>query len=976
MLLHSRFGHPSFRYLKHLFPTLFKGVSLSDFKCDACHFAKDHRTVFPLRGYTPSKPFYLIHSDVWGPSKIPTMSGKKWFVTFIDDHTRMSWLYFFTNKSEVDSIFQQFHCMIYTQFGVKISILRTDNGTEYFKASLSSFLNSHGIIHQSSCPYTPQQNGIAERKNRHLLEVARALMFSKNVPKYLWGDAVLTAAYLINRLPSKVLNFQTPIQVFKTCFPHQRLLNELPLKVFGCTVFVLLPQQSRTKIEPRSRKCIFLGYAAQQKGYKCLDPQNNRIFITVNTVFWEAQPFYDPSLQGEKSDGFEISTSTNFWETELENTLPIVVPESRNNDMNNSKTEGEVQETVLPKPNTNSNLQVYTRRRKGTGGARPISVSPAADHPNDSSNDDLDAMVEQNPTAQTSSTIEPSQGKSQPPDPNSDLEFPIALRKGTRACTRHPISNYMSYANLSKSYKTFVSRVTNQFVPKNIKEAMSDVNWNLAVKEEMQALVENDTWTVTELPQGKNTVGCKWVFTVKYLADGSVDRYKARLVARGFTQTYGLDYTETFAPVAKINSIRILLSVAVNMNWSLHQLDVKNAFLNGVLDEEVFMTLPPGYEEVMGSGKVCRLKKSLYGLKQSPRAWFERFGAAVKQFGFSQSQADHTLFISHLPNNKIVILIVYVDDIIVTGNDEAGIKEIKMKLATEFEIKDLGVLRYFLGLEFARAREGLFVSQRKYVLDLLEETGMSGCRPAGTPMDFSTKLRPSDESEVKDRERYQRLVGRLIYLAHTRPDITYAVSVVSQFMHAPGAMHFDAVYRILRYLKGSPGKGLMFKKRDSLQVEAYTDADWAGDPNDRKSTSGYCTFLGGNLISWRSKKQSVVARSSAEAEFRAMSLGICEVIWIKRLLDELKLVTPTPIRLYCDNKSAVAIAHNPVLHDRTKHVEIDKHFIKEKLDSGLICMPYIATTNQIADIFTKSLYKGQFNYLVNKLAMEDIFQPA
>ncbi|CAN1141771.1 Retrovirus-related Pol polyprotein from transposon TNT 1-94 [Linum perenne] len=946
MLLHSRFGHPSFHYLKHLFPSKFRGIKPSSFKCDACQFAKDHRATFPARMYSSSKPFYLIHSDVWGPSKISTLSGKKWFITFIDDHTRMCWLYFFTTKTEVEGIFRQFHKMVYTQFGVGISILRTDNGTEFFNTSLDSFLKSEGIVHQSSCPYTPQQNGIAERKNRHLLEVARALMFSTNVPKYFWGDAVLTAAYLINRLPSKVLNFQTPLQLFQTSFPQNRLISNLPLRMFGCTVFVLTPSQFRTKLEPRSQKCVFLGYAPNQKGYKCFHPLTRRYFTSLDVVFWEAQPFFTTSLQGEN-----VTTDfTDFWKID-KLVLPITVSEPRSDN----------HKVPVTDEDTNRYLQVYTRRPKQTVVVEPTEL-PQPDHPHDPSNEDSE-LISEPPITTTDNT-----------DP--DLDLPIATRKAVRACTRHPISKYVSYAKLSSHYKTFVSRLTNQFVPRNIMEALKDANWSSAVDEEMRALQDNNTWSIVSLPEGKKSVGCKWVFTVKCNTDGSIERYKARLVARGFTQTYGLDYTETFAPVAKINSIRVLLSIAVNLNWPLHQLDIKNAFLNGTLDEEVYMTLPPGYEKTLGPGKVCRLNKSLYGLKQSPRAWFEKFGTVVKRFGFIQSQADHTMFINHLPNNKLVVLIVYVDDIIVTGDDEAGIMLIKKQLATEFEIKDLGMLRYFLGLEFARSTEGLFVSQRKYILDLLEETGMTGCRPAETPMEAALKLRPSDKSEVKDQERYQRLVGKLIYLAHTRPDITFAVSVVSQFMHAPGAIHFDAVYRILRYLKGSPGKGLMFKKRNGLQIEAYTDADWAGDVNDRRSTSGYCTFVGGNLVSWRSKKQTVVARSSAEAEFRAVAHGICEVIWITRLLEELRISIPKPIRVYCDNKAAVAIAHNPVLHDRTKHVEIDKHFIKEKLDSGKICMPYISTTEQVADIFTKSLYKGQFTYLLRKLAMDDIHAPA
>ncbi|KAL4029610.1 hypothetical protein IC575_007830 [Cucumis melo] len=281
-------------------------------------------------------------------------------------------------------------------------------------------------------------------------------------------------------------------------------------------------------------------------------------------------------------------------------------------------------------------------------------------------------------------------------------------------------------------------------------------------------------------------------------------------------------------------------------------------------------------------------------------------------------------------------------------------------MGDEFEIKDLGNLKYFLGMEVARSKEGISVSQRKYTLDLLTETGMLGCRPAILLLN-SIKLGNSMIKFQVDKEQYQRLVGKLIYLSHTRPDISFAVSVVSQFMQAPYEKHMEAVNRILRYLKNTPGKGLMFRKTNRKTIEAYTDSDWAGSVIDRKSTSGYCTFVWGNLVTWRSKKQSVVARSSAEAEYRAMSLGICEEIWLQKVLSDLHQECETPLKLFCDNKAAISIANNPVQHDRTKHVEIDRHFIKERLDSGSICIPYIPSSQQIADVLTKGLLRPHFD---------------
>jgi hypothetical protein len=365
--------------------------------------------------------------------------------------------------------------------------------------------------------------------------------------------------------------------------------------------------------------------------------------------------------------------------------------------------------------------------------------------------------------------------------------------------------------------------------------------------EGLRALEKSKTWDLVKLPPGKKAVSCKCVFTVKQNPEGKVERYKARLVARGYSQTYGIDYDETFAPVAKMRTVRTLISCATNFGWPLHQLDVKNAFLHGDLQEEVYMEIPPGCSKSNTAGEVCRLRKSLYGLKQSPRAWFDRSRHALCGMGYKQCNGDHTIFYRH-SGRRITILAVYVDDIIITGDDETEIRQVKDSLGKQFEVKDLGQLRYFLGIEIARSPKGILLSQRKYVLDLLSETHMLGCRSASTPIDLNHKLSVECGNPV-NKERYQRLVGRLIYLCHTRPDISYVVSVVSRYMHDPRKEHLEVVYRILRYLKSSPGKGIIFKSHGHLNVEGYCDADWVSCPDDRRSTSGYCVFVGGNLVS-------------------------------------------------------------------------------------------------------------------------------
>ncbi|CAM8932959.1 unnamed protein product [Rhodiola kirilowii] len=488
---------------------------------------------------------------------------------------------------------------------------------------------------------------------------------------------------------------------------------------------------------------------------------------------------------------------------------------------------------------------------------------------------------------------------------------------------------------------------------------------------EIQALETNETWSLTELPVNKTLVDCKWIFKVKFNSDGSIERYKARLVARGFTQVEGLDYHETFAPVAKMTTVRCLIAIAAAKHWPLHQLDVNNAFLHGSLDEEVYMKLPPGfYKKERTAGKVCKLMKSLYGLKQASRQWFAKFSAALTEFGFLNSLNDYSLFTLQRDGHFLVLL-VYVDDVIITGTSDSLIGEVKNFIHQKFQIKDLGPLKYFLGLEVARSSDGIFLNQRKYAVELLEEHNMTDCKPSQTPLELKHKLGLSNAPILADPMPYRRLVGKLIYLTITRPDLAYPVHILSQFMQGPNEEHMKAAHRLLRFLKGAPAQGIFFPATSDLKLRAYCDADWAACPVTRRSITGHCVLLGPSVVSWKTKKQPVVSRSSAESEYRSMAATCCELVWLARLIKDMGVQVETPVPLFCDNKAAIHIAHNPVFHERTKHVELDCHLVRSHVTSKFISPVHVSTFDQPADIFTKSLPLDQLHHLCSKLGVSN-----
>ena len=502
-------------------------------------------------------------------------------------------------------------------------------------------------------------------------------------------------------------------------------------------------------------------------------------------------------------------------------------------------------------------------------------------------------------------------------------------------------------------------------IPTSYKRALLDPLWHSAMRDEFHALQQNNTWTLVPKPPGVNVVSGKWVFRHKFHADGTLARYKARWVCRGFSQQHGVDFDETFSPVVKPSTIRVVLSLAVSSSWPIHQLDVKNAFLHGTLNETVYCQQPSGFENSSSPDFVCLLHKSLYGLKQAPRAWFHGFTTFIHTIGFTASKSDSSLFIFRFSSHTAYLLL-YVDDIILTASSDSFLQHIISSLNREFSMTDLGPLHHFLGITVSRTSSTLFLSQRQYILDLLSRAGMNDYQPCRTPVDVGTKL-SADGEPFSDPTLYRSSTGALQYATLTRPDISYSVQQACLYMHDPRVPHYSHVKRILRYLKGTIDHGLLLNSSSPTSLTVYSDADWAGCPDTRRSTSSFCVYLGDNLVSWSSKRQVTVSRSSAEAEYRSVAHSVAEAVWLRQLLVELHRPIERATIVYCDNISAVYMASNPVQHRRTKHIEIDIHFVREKVALGEVRVLYVPTTAQFADIFTKGLPTAAFTGIRSSL---------
>ncbi|XP_071695611.1 uncharacterized protein [Rutidosis leptorrhynchoides] len=538
---------------------------------------------------------------------------------------------------------------------------------------------------------------------------------------------------------------------------------------------------------------------------------------------------------------------------------------------------------------------------------------------------------------------------------------------------KYGIENFANCAKLDKRNFLFTSSLNKQVEPTNYFEASKDTNWVEAMNTEMEALYRNNTWVLTDLPPNRKPIGSKWIYKIKYKSTGEIERFKARLVAKGYSQTEGVDYYETFFPVVKMVTIRSVITLAVNKGWELSQLDINNAFLYGELDVEVYMSLPQGYFN-KGETKVCKLNKSLYGLKQAPRKWNEKLCNSLFENGFVQSKCDYSMFIKD-KHDIFVVLLVYVDDIVITGNNKAEIDSVKHFLKSKFLIKDLGLLKYFLGIEVVQTNDAIYLSKRKYCMELINEFGLLASKPLSTPIELNVSSYKGKDNEkvISNITVYQKLIGKLIYITITRPDISYAVHILSQFMHAPKPSHLNLAFRVLRYVKGCPGKGLSFSKSNSLTLSAYVDSDWGKNLINRRSITGFCIFLGNCLISWKSKKQPTVSKFSAEAEYRATVACTCEIIWIINLLTELKLNKLLPVLMHCDNNPAIQISANPVHHERTKHFDIDWHIVREKANSGVLNIVKVASVLNIADLFTKGLTSCQHKEFCDNLQLKDAF---
>ncbi|KAJ9565193.1 hypothetical protein OSB04_001159 [Centaurea solstitialis] len=837
-LWHARLGHVHYKRMKDMSKmSLIPAFDLNGEKCKTCMLTKITRQPFAKNIDRDTKVLELIHSDLCDFHSTPSLGNKKYVVTFIDDATRYCYVYLCHTKDEALEKFKIYKEEVELYHGVKIKTLRTDRGGEYYDPV---YFQSTGIIHQTTAPYTPQQNGVSERKNRTLKEMVNSMLTYSGLSDGFWGEAMLTACYLLNRVPNK-RNKITPYELW-----HKKVPKLSYLRVWGCRAVVRLTDPKINNIGQRGIDCIFIGYPENSKCYRFYVIESNA-YVSVHSVI-----------------------------------------ESRDADFGN-----EDRFTSVPKP------MDTIASSSNFGASDQVTVSPPE------------------PVAPRRS-VRARKAKSFGDD------FQLYLVEGSRNKVDY---QYQYCFNVDEDPKTY-------------SEAMASRDaafWKEAIQDEIDSIMQNHTWDLSDLPPGCKPLNSKWIFKRKMKVDGSIDKYKARLVIKGFRQKEGIDFFDTYAPVARITTIRLLLALAAIHNLVIHQMDVKTAFLNGELNEEIYMRQPEGFVISGNENKVCKLVKSLYGLKQAPKQWHQKFDDVVLSNGFALNQADKCVYSKFDASGKGVIICLYVDDMLIFGTDQDQVDKTKEFLSSKFDMKDMGEADVILGIKIIRGEHGITISQSHYIERMLNKFNMKDCSPIGTPMDPTVKLMSNKGVTVNQLE-YSRAIGSLMYaMLSTRPDIAFAVGKLSRYTHNPGLIHWQAINRVFKYLKGTMDYGLTYSGFPSV-LEGYSDASWITNTEDHSSTSGWVFLLGGGAICWASKKQTCITASTMESEFVALAAAGKEAEWLRNLIYEIPLWNRqiSSISIRCDSQATLARAYSEVYNGKSRHLGVRHSMIRDYITNGVI----------------------------------------
>ncbi|KAH9660266.1 hypothetical protein KPL70_024153 [Citrus sinensis] len=816
---HLRLGHISEKGLKELeHQGMFGTDKIGKLEfCEVCVLGKSSRGSFKRSNQKSQGRLEYAHTDLWGPAQNVSLGGNRYFLSIIDDFSRKVWVYVLKNKDQVFEKFKEWKHLVENQTGQRLKKLRTDNGLEFCNQPFDSFCAAEGVARHRTVRMTPQQNGLAERMNRTLMDKVRCVLIQSKLPKTLWAETLLTACYLVNLIPSTAINFKTPFEIW-----YGKPADYGNLKAFGCPAYVHI---SQGKLAPRALKGVFIGYPEGVKGFKvwCTDLNPPRCIVSRDIVFNEGGLIQDSEAAVDEN---EKSRSEDRLELEVESS----VFKNRTETADSGGVNEQEEDTISPQEQSSSQEQIQ--------------------------------------------------------------EYQLTRDRHKRQVK--PTKRF-GYADLI-GYALSAANEIDDEEPKSFKEATQILfkeEWQRAMEEEMTSLYKNKTWELIKRPKGRRVVGHA--------------------------------------------SIRVILAITAVQDMELDQLDVKTTFLHGRLEEEILMSQPEGYTLPGKEDNVCKLEKSLYGLKQSARQWYLRFDEFMQMHEFVRCNYDCCVYYKIIKDGLYIYLLLYVDDMLVACKDRDEIDKLKVLLNSEFEMKDLGYARKILGMEIRRNRgKGkLFLSQEKYLRKVLEVFEMDNAKPVQLPLASHFRLCnlqcPQTEAEKQDMANipYANAVGCLMYaMVLTRPDIAHAVSVVSRYMAQPGKEHWKAVKWILRYLHGTVKCGLTFgqAKEEDDGLRGYVDSDYAGDLDRRRSLTGYIFMLNGCTINWKATLQSVVALSTTEAEYIAATEAVKEALWLKGLVAELGL-SQKSVPIHCDSSSAIHLCKNPAHHEKTKHIDIKLHFI-------------------------------------------------